>query len=413
MTAISRDQLAFAFYVGRYSTDQRERFLDNCRRYREELVALLEPVVEGEGFFYGEDEGGTPRSSGRSLSQWLENIDQTGLRVSMVIAKERVLELSVENLLEAATRTFELLFPFVLLAISEDPMPEIIEYIGEERDGSKPEPEYSIEQLSRDTGIGEDKLRRWVRAIERKGQAIFYGPPGTGKTFIAQHLAKHLIGGGDGFYDLVQFHPSYSYEDFVQGIRPESRDGSLSYPVVPGRFKEFCREAAKRNNLCVLIVDEINRADLSRVFGELMYLLEYREEEVPLAGGGKFRIPENVRLIGTMNTADRSIALVDHALRRRFAFLELYPDYDLLRKYHSKTGFPVEGLIEELRKLNRRIDDRHYEVGITFFLHQHLEAELEDIWRMEIEPYLEEYFFDRPPVVDEYRWERIGGTLTP
>ena len=73
----------------------------------------------------------------------------------------------------------------------------------------------------------------------------------------------------------------------------------------------------------------------------------------------------------------------------------------------------MEGLIEELRKLNRRIDDRHYEVGITFFLHQHLEAELEDIWRMEIEPYLEEYFFDRPPVVDEYRWERIGGTLTP
>jgi 5-methylcytosine-specific restriction enzyme B len=252
-----------------------------------------------------------------------------------------------------------------------------------------------------------------VRAIVRKGQAIFYGPPGTGKTFIAQHLAKHLISGGNGFYDLVQFHPSYSYEDFVQGIRPKSRDGSLSYPVVPGRFKEFCREAAKRNNLCVLIVDEINRADLSRVFGELMYLLEYREEEVPLAGGGKFRIPENVRLIRTMNTADRSIALVDHALRRRFAFLELYPDYDLLRKYQSKTGFPVEGLIEELRKLNRRIDDRHYEVGITFFLHQHLEAELEDIWRMEIEPYLEEYFFDRPAVVDEYRWERIGGTLTP
>jgi 5-methylcytosine-specific restriction enzyme B len=183
--------------------------------------------------------------------------------------------------------------------------------------------------------------------------------------------------------------------------------------MVPGRFKEFCREAAKRENLCVLIVDEINRADLSRVFGELMYLLEYREEEVPLAGGGKFRIPENVRLIGTMNTADRSIALVDHALRRRFAFLELYPDYDLLRKYHSTTGFPVNVLIEELRKLNRRIDDRHYEVGITFFLHQHLEEELEDIWRMEIEPYLEEYFFDRPAVVDEYRWERIGGMLNP
>jgi 5-methylcytosine-specific restriction protein B len=128
--------------------------------------------------------------------------------------------------------------------------------------------------------------------------------------------------------------------------------------VVPGRFKEFCREAAKRRSPCVLIVDEINRANLSRVFGELMYLLEYRKEEVPLAGGGKFRIPENVRLIGTMNTADRSIALVDHALRRRFAFLELYPDYELLRKYHSTTGFPVDNLIGELMKLNQLQEPR-------------------------------------------------------
>jgi hypothetical protein len=336
---------------------------------------------------------------------------EMGIDASIVITRDRVLKLSAQDLINTAARTFELLFPFVLLATSKDPMPEIIEYIGEENGG--PEPEYGIEQLSRDTGIGEEKLRRWVRAIDRKGQAIFYGPPGTGKTFIAQHLARHLIGGGDGFYSLVQFHPSYSYEDFVQGIRPVSRDGTLSYPVVPGRLKEFCREAAKRNNPCVLIVDEINRANLSRVFGELMYLLEYREEEVPLAGGGKFRIPENVRLIGTMNTADRSIALVDHALRRRFAFLELYPDYDLLRKYHATTGFPVDNLIGELKRLNRRIDDRHYEVGITFFLHQHLEEELEDIWRMEIEPYLEECVFDRQAVVDEYRWERIGGALNP
>jgi 5-methylcytosine-specific restriction protein B len=357
MMVINRDHLEFGFYIGHYGSDQRERFLDNCRRYREELIDLLEPVAE-EGFVYGEDKGGTSRSRGRSLSQWLENIDEAGLRASTVIAKERVSEPSAQDLIDTATRTFELLFPFVLLATSEDPMPEIIEYIGEETGGPETEPEYGIEQLSRDTGIGEEKLRRWVRTVERKGQAIFYGPPGTGKTFIAQHLAKYLTGGGDGFYDLVQFHPSYSYEDFVQGIRPESRDGTLSYPVVPGRFKEFCREAAKRRSPCVLIVDEINRANLSRVFGELMYLLEYRKEEVPLAGGGKFRIPENVRLIGTMNTADRSIALVDHALRRRFAFLELYPDYELLRKYHSTTGFPVDNLIGELMKLNQLQEPR-------------------------------------------------------
>jgi 5-methylcytosine-specific restriction protein B len=125
----------------------------------------------------------------------LENIDEVEPRASTVIAKERVLEHSAQDLIDTATRTFELLFPFVLLATSEDPMQEITEYIGGETEKPEPEPAYGIEQLSRDTGIGEEKLRRWVRSIERKGQAIFYGPPGTGKTFIAQHLAKHLTGG--------------------------------------------------------------------------------------------------------------------------------------------------------------------------------------------------------------------------
>ena len=141
---------------------------------------------------------------------------------------------------------------------------------------------------------------------------------------MAEHLARHLIAGGDGYAEVVQFHPEYAYEDFIQGIRPQTRsDGGLEYPMIPGRFLRFCQEARFREDRCVLIVDEINRANLSRVFGELMYLLEYRGREVPLAGGGMLGIPANVRLIGTMNTADRSIALVDHALRRRFAFTQV------------------------------------------------------------------------------------------
>ena len=109
-------------------------------------------------------------------------------------------------------------------------------------------------------------------------------------------------------------------------------------PWSQGGFLDFCREAQGRTDTCVLIVDEINRANLSRVFGELMYLLEYRDKAVPLAGGGRFEIPENVRIIGTMNTADRSIALVDHALRRRFAFLALRPRDDVLESFHQGTG---------------------------------------------------------------------------
>ncbi len=277
-----------------------------------------------------------------------------------------------------------------------------------------PPRDYSLSECAAETGFSEEILKRWVRAIERKGQAVLYGPPGTGKTFIAEHLARHLISGGDGFMDLVQFHPAYAYEDFMQGIRPKANaSGQLDYPVVPGRFLEFCRKAAECTGRCVLIIDEINRANLARVFGELMYLLEYRNKEVPLASGGTLRIPGNVRIIGTMNTADRSIALVDHALRRRFAFLALQPNYDVLRAYHEKNGFDPEALIAVLKKLNNQIGDPHYEVGISFFLREKLSDHLEDIWQMEIEPYLEEYFFDQHQRVEEFSWNKIGKEILP
>jgi 5-methylcytosine-specific restriction protein B len=145
-----------------------------------------------------------------------------------------------------------------------------------------------------------------------------------------------------------------------------------------------------------------------------MYLLEYRDKKIRLAGNSElFSIPENVRIIGTMNTADRSIALVDHALRRRFAFIELRPNYDVLRRYHDKkkTGFQVDGLIETLERLNKEIANKHYEIGISYFLTENLAAELEDIWQMEIEPYLEEYFYDQLEKLDEFRWDKIKQRL--
>ncbi len=270
------------------------------------------------------------------------------------------------------------------------------------------QPDYPLAQFAAETGYPETDLGQWAQAIERKGQAVFYGPPGTGKTFAAEKMAQHLIGGEDGFTELIQFHPAYAYEDFMQGIRPFTRDNAIHYKMVSGRFMQFCDQARGRNGRCVLIIDEINRANLASVFGELMYLLEYRRRDISLSGGGRFSIPANVRILGTMNTADRSIALVDHALRRRFAFIHLSPNENVLRQFHKNTGFNIDGLTAVLRRLNNQIGDPHYRVGHTYFLRRDLAAQLEAIWRMEIEPYLEEYFFDQPDRIETFRWEKLG-----
>jgi hypothetical protein len=273
----------------------------------------------------------------------------------------------------------------------------------------EPHPSFSIEEAASETHLDPSMLRDWVRAINRKGQAILYGPPGTGKTYVAERLRRHLLAGGDGYSDLVQFHAAYAYEDFIQGLRPRATPNGhgLMYGTVPGRFMEFCAEAEQRSGVSVLIIDEINRANLAEVFGELMYLLEYRDRELPLAGGGRLRIPPNVRIIGTMNTADRSTALVDHALRRRFAFLRLEPNVDVLARYHQAFGRDVTGLTSVLQQLNARIADPHYSVGISFFMRQSLSDDLEAIWSGEIEPYIEELFFDRRQEVEPFRWVAI------
>ena len=161
---------------------------------------------------------------------------------------------------------------------------------------------------------------------ERK-QVIFYGPPGTGKTYLASKLARQLT--EDGAVKLVQFHPSYTYEDFFEGFRPEpGGSGTLTFTLRAGPFRDFAEVAAANPSTAyILIIDEINRANLAKVFGELYFLLEYRDQSISLqySPDKEFILPENLFLIGTMNTADRSIARIDTAMRRRFAFVELDP----------------------------------------------------------------------------------------
>ena len=263
--------------------------------------------------------------------------------------------------------------------------------------------------LSQQTSYSTDQLTEWLRAIERKKQAIFYGAPGTGKTYLAKKIARHLVGGGDGKIQLLQFHPAYSYEEFIQGIRPTTKDGTLQYQLTDGRFLDFCRQAEAKKGVSVLIIDEINRANLARVFGELMYLLEYREEKMQLASGEQFTIPRQLRILATMNSADRSIALVDYALRRRFAFISLPPNYNILRHYHQQqqTGFNPTHLIDLLTRLNGQIQDPNYAIGVSFFCHPNISEELASIWQTEIEPYLEEFFFNQPAQIEQFRWQNV------
>lgn len=276
------------------------------------------------------------------------------------------------------------------------------------------QPKYTEQDFLRETGFTAEQLGKLQRQLRRKQQIVLQGPPGTGKTFVAERLARLLVSETQGKWAVVQFHPSYSYEDFMLGIRPKLIDNALAFDLEKGRFLDFCKDAAgaPTSNPFLLIIDEINRADLSRVFGELMYLLEYRDKDIPLASGTPFHIPENVYLVGTMNTADRSIALVDHALRRRFTFMHLGPEYEVLKKHLASHNVDAGPLVEVLKALNSAIDDKNYEVGISFFMKDGagLPGVLQDIWEGEIEPYLEEYFFDQPAKVEPFRWSKLATT---
>lgn len=417
---INYEGLSLGFSIADYAVNVRERFRINAHKYGQTLITWLDRPIQGhklEMYRKVHDSTGTwqslPTREPITWKQWFEDPDSAGYSTDILIKPGDIHHYSLQTLESLILDAYTILFPLVLLASKENPMQEIQSYLtliqGEAPDISI-QPVYSMNDFIADTGFDLETANRWVRSIHRKGQAIIYGPPGTGKTYTAQALAKYLIGGANGFSELVQFHPAYSYEDFMQGIRPKRTENGLDYPLVSGRFLDFCNKAKERSGCCVLIIDEINRANLSRVFGELLYLLEYRDEIIPLSGGGSFTIPKNIRLIGTMNTADRSIALVDHALRRRFAFLALYPNYDILHRYtvDHNPDFPVDNLIQILRRLNEEyIQNEHYFIGISYFLRENLFTEIGDIWQMEIFPYLEEYFFDVPASAAEFSWSKI------
>lgn len=253
--------------------------------------------------------------------------------------------------------------------------------------------------------VGSEWLHEFVDLLRARRQVILHGPPGTGKTFLALEVAEALTDPQN--VTLVQFHPAYSYEDFFEGYRPTAVDdsGRVGFALTPGPFRKVV-DAARENPSVpqILIIDEINRANLAKVFGELYFLLEYRDRAIDLMyasgdEGRDFSLPRNVYVIGTMNTADRSIALVDAAMRRRFAFLSLHPSdphlRPVLREWLVREGLPTLAA-DLLDVLNQRVPDRDFAIGPSYVMRRDevgTEAGLARIWRTSILPLLEELHY--------------------
>lgn len=269
----------------------------------------------------------------------------------------------------------------------------------------------ATEALAAELHLPAEWLQECVELLRDRPQLVFYGPPGTGKTYVAQALAKHLTGGKPENTQLVQFHPAYSYEDFFEGYRPRpGGDGQAGgFELVPGPLRTLADAARKHpDEPFVLVIDEINRGNLAKVFGELYFLLEYRDRSVNLLygsdGGLGFTLPKNLVLLATMNTADRSIALIDAAMRRRFWFRELHPSAEpaagVLERWIAarvSAGLPVHGdAARLLAALNERIEDRDFRVGPAYLMraavHEHPRG-LERVWEHQLLPLLEEHHY--------------------
>ena len=268
-------------------------------------------------------------------------------------------------------------------------------------------------------------LEEIEQLLAEKRQVIFQGPPGTGKTYVARALARFLAGGDADAANrvtLVQFHPSYAYEDFVQGYRPKpSADGQVGFTLRDGPLLRAAERARQdEGGKHYLIIDEINRGNLAAVFGELYFLLEYRGEKMQLQySEDAFSLPENLFIIGTMNTADRSIALVDLALRRRFYFVEFRPDAEpvqgVLRRWLRAKAPGMEWVADVVDNANAKLADYpHIAIGPSYFMQEGLDAAgVERIWEHSIRPYLAEGLFHDPNRLADFELEKLRNPDAP
>ena len=278
---------------------------------------------------------------------------------------------------------------------------------------------YDEESFLKDVYMNRTEYHTLVGILTRKKNIILQGPPGVGKTYAAKRLAYSMMGEKDiSRVAMIQFHQSYSYEDFIMGYRPMENGFKLQHGV----FYDFCKKAENDSeNAYFFIIDEINRGNLSKIFGELFMMLEADKRNIDLRllyANEMFHVPTNLYIIGTMNTADRSLALLDYALRRRFAFFDLHPGFETagFQNYMSDKA-KLHQLVDVVKQLNQTItgDDalgKGFCIGHSYFsnLCSDDTDELSQIVEYELIPLLQEYWFDDSSNVQNWA-DRLRGVL--
>lgn len=410
--------LMYGFHLGATARAAGKQFRRNVQEHAEAIVRAVAAggVFEQCRFWAGDDLGTeVPVKSAADLRAWaVHKTLAVGKRLPPDAPLLRRDELAGEVLL-----TFDRLVPLFACAAEADPRPLLARRAGSPADP----PPFDRPAFTRETFLSEPWLDRVLGLLRLKRQLILQGVPGTGKTHVVKCLARLLTHDNSACVRLVQFHPSYTYEEFVEGIRARSVEGNggtqVTYPVEDGVLCAFAAQAATRpSETHVLVIDEFNRGNLPRIFGELLYLLEYRDQEVTLPYSRRpFRLPDNLLVLATMNTADRSAVALDQALRRRFSFVEMPPDAAVLASWLEQHppadpdgtfGPRVVRLFEELNRRLARDLGPERQIGHSFFMVPDLSAErLAAVWEHHVRPLLLDYLGGREERLKEFTPERL------
>ncbi|AMV26487.1 5-methylcytosine-specific restriction enzyme B [Gemmata sp. SH-PL17] len=416
---VAGEGVSYGFHLGRMARDAGKQFRRNIQEHAESIFrALHSGAAFNECHFWTGDDlsDEVTVKSAADLRAWA---------VHKTIAVEKQLEPSSPLLRQDALTgeillTFDRLLPAFACAAEADPRPLLATRAGVPVDA----PIYDPVSFHRETFLSEVWLDRILSLLRLKKQLVLQGVPGTGKTHVARCLARLLTHDRADCVRLVQFHPAYSYEEFVEGIRARGTEVNgkteVTFPVEDGVLCQFAEQAASRpSEPHVLIVDEFNRGNLPRIFGELLYLLEYRDQAITLPYSKRqFRLPENLFLIATMNQLDRSAVALDQALRRRFSFVDMPADAAILASWlESRAGSEPEStsiaprvvlLFEELNRRLARDLGPEKQVGHSLFMVPELDNErLTAVWEHHVRPLLLDYLGGREDRLKDYTPERL------